>query len=65
MAIQRLNLAPVGQCGQGKRRHHSEADAVRHADELRRSDRHNRPTAGPVVVYRCDLCDAWHVGHDV
>ena len=65
MAKQRLKLSPVRQCGQGKRRHHSEADARRHADELRRSDRRNRPTAGPVVVYRCEACDSWHVGHVV
>lgn len=63
MAAQRLNLAPVRRCPLGKRRLHTEAEAEAAAAELRRSDRFNRPTAGPVAAYYCGDCGAWHVGH--
>lgn len=63
MATQRLNIPPARICPRGKRRYYSEAVAQADAAEVARNDRVNRPTAGPVAVYHCRECQAWHVGH--
>jgi hypothetical protein len=63
MATVKLRIPLRSQCLDGKRRHYSRWEAEEHLKSLRLWDKANRPTAGPLRVYRCPECDCWHVGH--
>jgi hypothetical protein len=50
----------------GKQRWHDRAAAEEHRQALESWERsHGRPALnlGPFAVYRCEACQAWHVGH--
>jgi hypothetical protein len=61
----KLNISPRGRpCG--KKRWHDRAAAEGHRQALESWERiHGRPASGmgPLNVYRCEACGAWHVGH--
>jgi hypothetical protein len=63
----KLNLAPRGTpCG--KSRYYTPTDAERHRSALESLEHaHGRPALnlGPLSVYWCDRCQAYHVGHKV
>jgi hypothetical protein len=57
-----LNIKPLdGSCG--KVRHYSPDDAERHRQALEASDHAAGRLDGHVIVYWCDACAAFHVGH--
>jgi hypothetical protein len=46
----------------GKMSHASEAEARTAAQSMKRR---GRVAPGKVNVYRCEICEGWHLGHDV
>jgi hypothetical protein len=63
MPGQRLNLKPVAPV-YGKIRHYSRAEAEKHLETLKRSERARGSTlADELVTYWCRMCAAYHVGH--
>jgi hypothetical protein len=61
MAISKLKIRPLRACG--KRRHYTIVEAERHRDQIAALERRLRPSSPPLTVYRCQQCDAYHVGH--
>ena len=61
MARSKLDIRPLRACG--KRRHYTLDSAERHRSQLADLERLLRPSSPPLSVYRCPLCDAYHVGH--
>jgi hypothetical protein len=66
--------SPEGGAGQGgecagKHPHETREEAQHHRAILLRSSRYRRRKfrgrALPLAVYRCSICNFWHVGHDV
>jgi hypothetical protein len=61
MARSKLDIRPLRACG--KRRHYTIESAEQHRSHLAAQERSLRPSYPPLSVYRCPLCDAYHVGH--
>jgi hypothetical protein len=61
MARSKLNIRPLRACG--KRRHYTIESAEGHRSQLAALERRLRPSSPPLSVYRCLMCDAYHVGH--
>jgi hypothetical protein len=48
----------------GKVRHYTKAEAQAHLEMLKRCKQARGVRGyGELVVYRCERCQAWHVGH--
>jgi hypothetical protein len=57
-----LNIKPrADACG--KRRHYSPDEAERHCRALEAADHAAGRLDGHVIVYWCDVCESFHVGH--
>jgi hypothetical protein len=63
MARQSLNIPLRKTCSLKKPRYHTQAEAERALAHLAKNDRVNYPHLGPLVVYKCEDCECYHVGH--
>jgi hypothetical protein len=60
--MRRLNIPPAaGSCG--KARHYDPQSAEAHRLRLEEGDRAAGRLHGHVIIYWCDRCEAFHVGH--